>query len=295
MVFTKEAPPQSEKTPRLTKLGDLLAEWADEATAAHEAHTTGRPRGPVSGIVSLDRELGGCFQPGLTIMHGGPGVGKTAFALQVAATAGCPALYVSAEMAVLELFRRHTARETETYLGRLKSGEFPPDHSLSLARKAAAAAPDLTFVDATRTYAAPDWLKRAGEAARGDSRDFLIVVDSVHSWAEAAPVEASEYDRLSWALGALRGIAGTLNCPILAIAERNRASMSKGGLSAGAGNRKFEYGAEAMIDLGREDDAAPNANGEYDVTLKLVKNRNGGPGRKVRLLFHGALQRFREA
>jgi hypothetical protein len=43
-------------------------------------------------------------------------------------------------MAPLELFRRHTARVTSAFLGRLKSGEFDPAYSVGLAKKAAAAA-----------------------------------------------------------------------------------------------------------------------------------------------------------
>ena len=86
-----------------------------------------------------------------------------------------------------------------------------------------------------------------------------------------------------------------LTCPILAVAERNRASMQSGGISAGAGSRKLEYTPESVWDLQRDPDAAPDAQGEVPVTLRLVKNRNGAAGRKIPLRFHGGLQRFREA
>ena len=164
-----------------------------------------------------------------------------------------------------------------------------------LARKATEAAPNLILADATRAWAPPPWLGDAAEVAQGDGRDVLLVIGSVHSWAEAAPVEASEYDRLGWALSSLRTIAGALSCPVLAVAERNRASMTKGGISAGAGSRKFEYGAESVLDLNRKENAAPDAAGEVDVKLTIAKNRNGAVGRSFDLKFHGALQRFREA
>ena len=39
----------------------------------------------------------------------------------------------------------------------------------------------------------------------------------------------------------------------------------------------------------------PDAGGEVPVFLTVSKNRNGTAGRKVPLMFHGALQEFREA
>src|SRR5207247_9827457 len=59
-----------------------------------------------------------------------------------------------------------------------------------------------------------------------------------------------------------------LQCPVLAIAERNRAKMSVGGLDASAGSRRFEYGAESVLALNREKDEG--ADGEAKITLTRV-------------------------
>jgi replicative DNA helicase len=276
------------------KLAGLLEDWQADAEAAHQAKTTGKPRGPVTGLAALDRELGGCLHPGVNIVHGTPGVGKTAFCLQVACHCGCPALFVTCEMSPLELFRRVTARATGTFLGRLKSGELSPAESLALARRGVQAAPLLAFADATQAFAAPAWIREVALAVRGDSPHLLLVVDSIHSWAEAAPGGLTEYDALNAGLAALRALSHELACPVLAVAERNRASMATGGLSAGAGTRKIEYGAEAVIDLSRPEDTKPDAKGEVPVTAKLAKNRHGAVGGVVKLRWHGALQRFEE-
>lgn len=285
--------PGETNGPRICRLGDLLADWEADAAAAHQAQLSGLPRGPITGFPALDRELGGALAPGLHILHGQPGTGKSAFALQVAASCRCPALYLTVEMSPLELLRRLTARLTSTFLGRLKSGELPPAASLALARRAAQECPDLTLVDGSQAFASPEWLREMAEFCRGDQRHFLLVVDSVHSWAESAQGEATEYDALNAALAALRGLAGALRCPMLVVAERNRASMKQGGLSAGAGTRKIEYGAETVLDLERKEVAT--ASGEMPVTVQLVKNRHGAAGRELEYLFHGALQRFKEA
>lgn len=282
--------------PRTLRLADLLAELASEAERRNEARRTGKPWGPVTGLARLDAEFSGALPSGLHVIHGGPGVGKTALGLQIAATSGVPSLYVTAEMDPVELLRRHTARASQTFLGRLKSGEMPPSEVLQKARQAAAQAPNLAILDATTAPAPPALLFEIAEVVRGDSPDLLIVLDSVHSWAAGpgAGAEASEYELLAGAVTALRALASRLKCPLLAIAERNRAGMKEGGLHAAAGGRGFEYKGESVWSLEADQDAGAGT-GEVPVTLTLAKNRHGSRGAKVELLFNGALQRFREA
>ncbi len=285
-----------EERPQLCRLSDLLGAWQNDAQAAFDARTGGKARGPVSGLPGLDRELGGCFAPGVHIAHGQPGAGKTAFALQVAASCGAPCLYLTCEMAPLELLRRLTARLTNTFLGRLKSGEMRPADSLELARRAAGQAPQLALVDGTRAYASPGFLRECAEIVRGDSPHLLIVVDSLHAWTESAPpVGATEYDTLNMGLLALKRLTSELGCPLLAIAERNRGAMQGGGMSAGAGTRKIEYGAETVLDLERGEGVLAGRDGEVEVKAKLCKNRHGAAGKSLPLKFHGALQRFTES
>jgi replicative DNA helicase len=295
-VFTSEtmAPPNGATTPRLARLGDLLDDWHRDAEEAHDARVNQRLRGPVTGITRLDRELGDRLSPGVHVLHAEPGVGKTCLALQIAATCGFPALFVSAEMSALELFKRHTAQVTGQYLGRFKSGELLPDDSVRYAREAAEAAPLLAIADATQAPAAPAWIRQVADVVKGEHRHVLVVVDSLHSWAESNAGDSDEYNAINAGIAYLRTLAKQLDCPILVVAERNRASMSKGGLSASAGSRKFEYSGESVIDLTVDQDAPSSPTGEVEVVLKLAKNRNGRAGVKIPLRFHGALQRFTE-
>jgi replicative DNA helicase len=278
--------------PRLYRLGDLLQDFQEEATAAHAAKVSGHARGPISRFLALDDAIGGAFAPGLHMLHGGPGTGKTALALQIAATCGFPALFVSCEMAPLELLRRLIARATSTYLGRLKTGEFHPVEAVMLARKACEAAPGLAIVDGTAGYPSPEWLQQRAEEVRGDARQCLLVVDSLHSWAHGSGGEASEYDALNAALLNIGKLAASLQCPAIVITERNRSNMQRGGLHAGAGSRRIEYAGETVIGLDRETD--PDTVGEVRVRVTIEKNRHGVTGVSLPLLFHGALQRFRE-
>jgi replicative DNA helicase len=296
----------SADTPRLIPLADVLQLALADNEAAHAAVLAGRPRGAVSGLPWLDRELGGSFTPGLHVLHGEPGTGKTALALQIAASAACPALFVTTEMGPAELFRRHMARVTSTFLGRLRSGELSPDAFAGLAEKAAAAAPMLAFLDATRAYADADLLRELSTLWRDrheGADHLLLVVDSLHSWTNGAPSSydaGTEYEKLNAAVTILQRLGLELNAAVLAVVERNRASMDSASQSAGAGTRRIEYGAETVLAIQREHEGnekhewKPDAAGEYSVHLKVAKNRNGATGPKCSLRFHGALQVFRE-
>ena len=289
--------PARTPTPRLYQLSALLPDFRADATAAYEARVSGKPRGPISGLASIDRELSGAFSPGIHGIHGNAGAGKTAFGLQVVSSCQCPALLVTCEMSPVELLRRLTARITGTYLGRLKSGEMPPDAAEALARQTIEAVPHLAICDATTAPATPEYLLQAATATRRDAQHFLMLVDSLHSWAGALSATheaASEYETLNMGVAALQSLAARLRAPVLFIAERNRDSMKSGGLNAGAGTRKIEYAGETVLSLDRETDAPENGAGEVAIKLRFSKNRNGAAGKTVALQFNGALQRFTE-
>ena len=292
---TKGSVPHAEPKAQATlmRFADALDGAVADAAAAHEARKTGQPRGPVTNFPKLDKELGGAFAPGVHAIHGDPGAGKTAFALQVATTCQFPALFVTAEMAPAELLRRQAARITSTYLGRFKSGEMPPTEVRGLLLRGIAAAPQFALLDATREPASPVFIRDCAAIIKGDAPNLLIVIDSLHSWAEGN-ASGNEYEVLNEAIASLRRLSSLLDCPVVYIAERNRISMGKDGQSSGAGSRKIEYGAETVISLNRDADSRPDVTGNVPVMLKLPKNRHGVPGVEVRLSFNGALQRFSE-
>lgn len=279
--------------PRLWRLADLHHEFLADAEAAHEAYQTGRPRGPITGHKKLDQELGGVLQAGLHVLHSNSGTGKTAFAWQMACSASHPSVYLSVEMGPIELLKRLTARVTGTFLGRLKSGEFPPDRAIALMEQAVGTARGVHLIDATRAYADPDYLLRVAETAKGNQKHLLVVVDSLHAWVGSAAAGASEYESVSAALMTLGQIAQQLACPVLLIAERSRAAMEEGGLNASAGSRRFEYGAETVISLDRSR-KWERPDGCVNMDLSIDKNRHGAHGRKLSLVFNGALQQFTE-
>lgn len=279
---------------RRVYLGDLLEELGHYADARYSARSEGRRIGPGTGLREVDEALGGALQTGLHVVTGNTGAGKTALALQTACCCGFPALYVSCEMAPLELLLRITARVTQTPLGKLKSGELQSYDLVKLATKAIATCPELAILDTRGKYTSAEWMETHAEIVKDDADQVLVVVDSLHSWVEAFPDNATEYERLNSGIMQLQGVAAYLESPVLYIAERNRQTRDTGGAGSGAGSRKIEYGAESQIDLQRDLTALPVDN-EVDVILRFAKNRNGHAGRQVSLKFNGVMQSYREA
>ena len=282
----------------LLPLKNLLAEFDAQAALLYESKRSGLKLGPETGFPTLDAALSGALLPGLHFAMGVPGVGKTAFALQVASSCGCPCLYLTCEMRPLELLRRVTARATKTYLNKFKDGTLSPADASVKVRRAVATAEGLVLLDGTAAYADAEAIMDGVEATRKaapDNPHFLLVVDSLHAWCASAPGDSQEYERLAAHLSALKRVSSLLNCPVLVIAERNRQSMEKGGLSSGAGHRGIEYASETVIELDMEKDVTEDAYGFKPVKLKISKNRNGQPGKTFALKFHGGFQTYAEA
>lgn len=284
-------------------LSDLVADFISDTESAQKALETGIPRGPITGFSRFDEAVGGFLANGLHILQAAPGAGKTAFSLQCAARCQFPTLYITTEMGTLELFRRLISRETETFLGRLKSGELGTKESLRLALKTAENLPNFAFLDGTNAYASPKQILDIAESLKrkAEQEHILVVVDSIQLWAKSVRgvdsdfMGASEYELINAGLASLSSLANRLNSPVLAISHRNRVGNRNGtaNLHSAKGSGEVEYMAESVIDLTRKEEQ-PDLDGEVEVTLQLLKNRHGIPGLSIPLKFCGRIQKFRE-
>jgi replicative DNA helicase len=294
---------QPTESPAPLLLTDLIRDFVADTDAAASARANGVPRGIVTGFTDIDADLGSFLMPGIHILQGGPGSGKSALALQIAANCFYPALFVSAEMGLIELFRRTIARETGTYLGRLKNGEISGEKAANLAVETVKKVPKLALMDSTKVFVSRDAMQKAAEGLRTrfKSDHILIVLDSLHVWARSSrqssveTMESSEYDTINNGIDAISTLAANLKCPVLAIAHRNReGNKSKAaGLHSSKGSGDLEYSAETVIDLNRQKDDT-DSKGEVEVTATAYKNRNGVVGKKYSFQFEPRLQKFRE-
>jgi replicative DNA helicase len=301
----EEATMENRNEVKIFQLHELVTPFVKETEAAQAAMLAGRPRGPITGLTALDEILGTYLSPGLHVLQGAPGCGKTAMALQIASDCFYPCLYVTAEMPVLELFRRLVARQTRTFLGKLKTGELGGREAQRLALGTIENLRHLALVDATRGYADVATICKAAEALKESMQtdQILIVIDSLTVWARSAAsgldgLGLSEYEIINQGVMGCTNIANYLNAPVMALSHRNRqGNKGEGGLHAAKGSGSIEYEAESVLDLEPVDrrEHLPDSNGEVQVKVTAYKNRHGVPNVPVQLFFSGRLQTFRES
>jgi replicative DNA helicase len=280
-------------------LGDLLPTLIADNDAAIDALRTGKARGPCTGIAPLDEALGGFFEAGLHTIQANTGAGKTALALQIASDCQFPALYVSAEMPVLELFRRLIARQTNTFLGRLKTGGLSSDGIKKLALATAGNLPHIALMDATAGLASLNLIGQTATKlkARFNAKTVLVVIDSLHVWARSLMRgQGSEFEIVSEGAARATELAAILAAPIIALCHRNREGNKRAGgagLHAARGSGDIEYESWSVLDLHRDMEEHEDANGEVSVTMRFYKNRSNGFTAPVETMFCGRLQSFR--
>lgn len=297
-----ESEPIEIPPPALRPIRDYLDSVVALAEFRYECNKNNVPYGPVTPWKGVTEAWGGAIPQGLHTILGGPGAGKSAFALQLAAECQCPCLFVTCEMTPEELVRRIAARIHRIKVSKFKNGDISGPEVRVLVNEALCSCPELYIANGMTEYISPEQIISFAEQIRKDNGHVLIVIDSFHAWGPSDPSHssASEYDRLNVAVGQLLTIATNLKCPVIAVTEQNRASFGKHApeekLHAGAGTRKLEYSPETVLSLrkaGRGDDEQ-KGNLDRDMILTFEKNRNGKQGEQITLIFQSGYMGFKE-
>jgi replicative DNA helicase len=266
---------------------ELLAHL--RATLADRDRTVAIP----TGVPAFDALLAhGGWRPGVVLLGGLAGVGKTAFALQAAlsaANAGHPVVYLSVEQSPTDLLGRIFCRE----LGRPIADYWNRDPAFLAAIEKHAPTLHLENLHLpTDPHLASDVEGTVGRLRRWSTAIAdhhgtapLVVVDYLQ---RMRPPEADRrqdpHRQISMAGLGLLQLARDLSCPVLALSSINRAGYDKTpSLDAFKGSGDLEYDADAAIVLRIDATDAETARhiieGSPDqlapVGLHVVKNRYG--------------------
>jgi replicative DNA helicase len=262
-----------------------------------------------TGFPRLDRMLNGLRPGQLVILAARPSMGKSAFALNIAANIALrharPVGIFTLEMSKQELLNRLIATEAKTPLERLLGREGPSREQLDAIHQAAAridAAP--LYIDEASTLTALEMRARA-RRLRSRCPDLgLIVVDYLQlmtsgSRSDNRQQEVSEISR------SLKVLAGELKIPVIALSQLSRESEKRRGtkdrlprLSDLRDSGAIEQDADVVIFIHRE--RAPETREiqahrglpePEEAIVRIGKHRNGPVG-NIEMLFRGAFTEF---
>jgi replicative DNA helicase len=248
-------------------------------------------RGLATGFIDLDDKTGGLQDGEQTIVAARPGVGKTAFGLQVtrhvALTLGQPVFFVSLEMSLVELAERLLCSEGRLDGLRLRRGVVSSDdgHQIAVARAALVKAnvhlDDYPYQTMSRIAANARRLKR-------QQKIRLVVVDYLQL-IEPENRRDPRHEQVAQVSRRLKFLARDLKLPVLALAQLNRAVEGRKGdrprLSDLRESGEIEQNADVVLLLHQE------AEKSREVEVIIGKQRNGPKG-AVTLAFEPEFTRF---
>lgn len=242
-------------------------------------------RGVPTGFKGLDSMLAGMQDSNLLVLAARPGVGKTAFALNVARSVAVenklPTCIFSLEMSKEELVDRLLVRQGLIDAWKLKTGQLSDTDFGALSEAMGVLAEAPLFIDDTPGLTVTE-LRTKARRLQVDKGIRFIVVDYLQLMhGQSRDNRVQEVSEISQGL---KNLARELHLPILALAQLNRQMESRGGkprLSDLRESGSIEQDADVVMFLSREDEEIREA-----VTCSIEKHRNGATG-QFNLYFNG--------
>ncbi|MDD4027106.1 MAG: replicative DNA helicase [Candidatus Shapirobacteria bacterium] len=242
-------------------------------------------RGVPSGFKGLDNILAGMQDSNLLILAARPGVGKTAFGLNIARHVAVeekmPVCFFSLEMSKEELVDRLLVRQGLIDAWKLKTGQLSATDFDALSESMGILAEAPLYIDDTPGLTVTE-LRTKARRLQIDKGIKFIVVDYLQlmhgSTRDNRVQEVSEISQ------GLKNLARELKVPILALAQLSRAMEARGGkprLSDLRESGSIEQDADVVFFLSREDEEIREM-----VTCSIEKHRNGPTG-SFNLYFNG--------
>jgi len=255
--------------------------------------------GVPTGYQDLDKITAGLQPSELIIVAGRPGMGKTAFALNIAANAaytGVGAAIFSLEMAKEQLVLRMLCSEARVNSSKVRSGYLGERDFPQLAKAAGRLHEAPIYIDDTPAISVLELRAKARRLLRDRSKKVgLIVVDYLQLMrgmgnANNREQEISEISR------SLKALAKELNVPVIALSQLNRKVEDRTGRKPQMSDLResgaIEQDADVIMFIYREelyDKTNEDVKGKAEV---IVEKQRNGPTGTITLTFLGEYTRF---
>jgi replicative DNA helicase len=285
---------QRRTTDTVMALQELLSQSLDrlEELYGRGESITGVP----SGFTDLDEHLAGLQPSNLLVVGARPSMGKTAFALGIAANAaiqGIPVLFFSLEMSHLEIAQRVLCAEARVDAARMRNGRLLEGDWPKISNAIGRIGNAPLHIDDNPNVSVMDIRARARRMKAREGLG-LVVVDYLQlmtgrSAAENRQVEISEISR------GLKILARELEIPVMALSQLSRNLESRADkrpmLADLRESGAIEQDADVVMFIYRDEVYNAESPDRGSAEVIIAKHRNGPTG-VVELAFVGNYARF---
>ncbi len=287
---------QRRVTNSTAEIKDLLSANLDRLETLYERGDA--VTGIQTGYNDLDELLAGLQPNALYVVGARPAMGKTAFALGMAANAAMrdnrPVLIFSLEMGQLELSQRILCSEALVDASRVKTGKLQEADWNRISHAVGRLAEAPIYIDDNPNTSVMEIRAKARRLKSRKGDLGLIVVDYIQLMtgranAESRQVEVAEISRN------LKILARELETPVVALAQLNRGLEQRADkrpmLSDLRESGSLEQDADVVMFLYRDEVYDSNSPDKGMAEIIVAKHRNGPTG-SVRMAFRGQYTRF---
>ncbi len=257
--------------------------------------------GVPTGLIDLDRLLGGMQKSDLLIVAGRPGSGKTGFLLSVAKNAAQRhhkhVAIFSLEMSNEQLAQRLIAQETGIDTQRLRSGRLGEDEWPLFTHAIEVLSDTVIFLDDTPAIT-PIQLRTKCRRLHMEHQLDLVLVDYIQLMSSDNRTD-NRVQEVSYISRNLKVLARELNVPVLAAAQLSRAVEQRTDkipvLSDLRESGSLEQDADVVMFIHRPDAMDKDVAKQNIAEIMVAKHRNGPTHSGIELVFLNSLARFDNA
>ena len=288
---------EGRQSRELKPISEEIALYYDRVKHLYE--NRGELVGVPTGLIDLDRLLGGLQNSDLIIIAGRPGSGKTGFMLSVAKNAAQihkkNVAVFSLEMSNEQLVQRLISQETSIDSSRLRKGELDDDDWPTFIQAANALSEAHIYLDDTPAISP---LQLRAKARRLDLEYGLdlIIVDYLQLMQAETRTE-NRVQEVSYISRNLKALARELNVPVLAGAQLSRAVEQRTDkrpvLSDLRESGSLEQDADIVLFIHRPDMYEKERTNLAE--LIVSKHRNGPTHAGIEMVFLSTLAKFENA
>ena len=256
--------------------------------------------GVPTGLVDLDRLLGGLQKSDLLIIAGRPTSGKTGFLITVAKNAAIKhkkhVAMFSLEMSNEQLVQRMIAQETGINTQRLRSGQINEDEWDMFAQAVEIIGSSKIYLDDTPALT-PIQMRTKCRRLHLEHHIDLVLVDYIQLMGGDTRTE-NRVQEVSYISRNLKTLARELNVPVLAAAQLSRAveqrSDKRPMLSDLRESGSLEQDADIVMFIHKKE-GIPGEDQKSDLIELMVAKHRNGPTRDIEMIFMKDLAQFHNA